>query len=114
MINFQTSPEKYAHWKLTFDGPVANLTMDVQEDTTLRDIGEDHGKTATQVALRWLVQQDNVAAIPKSATPENIKANMNIFDFELSEDDMKAIFAMATADGRQVNPDFAPKWDIAA
>src|SRR5688500_6954492 len=37
MINFQTSPEKYAHWKLTFDGPVANLTMDVQEDTTLAE-----------------------------------------------------------------------------
>ena len=37
MINFQTSPEKYAHWKLSFDGPVANLTMDVQEDTTLAE-----------------------------------------------------------------------------
>ena len=37
MINFQTSPDKYAHWKLTFDGPVANLTMDVQEDTTLAE-----------------------------------------------------------------------------
>ena len=37
MITFQTSPEKYAHWKLTFDGPVANLTMDVQEDTTLAE-----------------------------------------------------------------------------
>jgi len=37
MINFQTSPEKYAHWKLTFDGRVANLTMDVQEDTTLAE-----------------------------------------------------------------------------
>lgn len=37
MINFQTSPEKYAHWKLTFDGPIAHLTMDVQEDTTLAE-----------------------------------------------------------------------------
>ena len=37
MINFQTSPDKYEHWKLTFDGPVANLTMDVQEDATLGD-----------------------------------------------------------------------------
>jgi benzoyl-CoA-dihydrodiol lyase len=35
MINFQTSPEKYEHWKLTIDGPIANLTMDVQEDATL-------------------------------------------------------------------------------
>ena len=37
MINFQTSPEKYEHWKLAFDGPVANLTMDVQEDATLAE-----------------------------------------------------------------------------
>jgi len=37
MINFQTSPDKYKHWKLSFDGPVARLTMDVQEDETLVD-----------------------------------------------------------------------------
>ena len=37
MINFQTSPEKYEHWKLSVDGPVANLTMDVQEDVTLAE-----------------------------------------------------------------------------
>ena len=34
MINFQTSPKKYEHWKLAIDGAVANLTMDVQEDAT--------------------------------------------------------------------------------
>jgi benzoyl-CoA-dihydrodiol lyase len=37
MIDFQTSPEKYKHWKLSFEGPVARLTMDVQEDETLAD-----------------------------------------------------------------------------
>lgn len=37
MINFQTSPEKYKHWKLSFDGPVAKLSMDVAEDETLAD-----------------------------------------------------------------------------
>ena len=37
MINFQTSPDKYHHWKLNFDGPVASLTMDVQEDATLAE-----------------------------------------------------------------------------
>jgi len=37
MINFQTSPDQYKHWKLSFDGPVARLTMDVQEDETLND-----------------------------------------------------------------------------
>jgi benzoyl-CoA-dihydrodiol lyase len=37
MINFQTSPDHYKHWKLSFEGPVARLTMDVQEDETLND-----------------------------------------------------------------------------
>ena len=37
MINFQTSPEQYKHWKLSFDGAVATLSMDVQEDQTLAE-----------------------------------------------------------------------------
>jgi len=84
------------------------------KDATLKEIGMKYGKNAGQVALRWLVQQDGVAAIPKSATPENIKNNINIFDFELSAEDMEKIHALASDDGRQINPDFAPKWDKAA
>src|SRR5690606_28093761 len=84
------------------------------KDAVLKEIGLKHGKNAGQVTLRWLMQQDGVAAIPKSATPENIKANIDIFDFELDADDMKKIFARASPDGRQVNPDFAPQWDKAA
>lgn len=84
------------------------------KDATLKEIGLKYGKSAGQVCLRWLVQQDGVIAIPKSATPDNIKNNINIFDFELSADDMQKIHALASEDGRQVNPDFAPKWDRAA
>lgn len=84
------------------------------KDVILKEIGMKYGKNAGQVALRWLIQQNNVAAIPKSATPENIKANINIFDFDLSVDDMQKIHAMGSAEGRQVNPDFAPVWDKAA
>lgn len=84
------------------------------KDAALKEIGMKYGKTAGQVTLRWLVQQNNVAAIPKSATPENIKSNLDIFDFELSDEDMKKISAMGSDEGRQVNPDFAPKWDKAA
>lgn len=84
------------------------------KDEALKKIGKKYGKSGGQVALRWLMQQDYVAAIPKSATPENIKSNLDIFDFELSDDDMKAIFAMGADEGRQVDPDFAPKWDRAA
>ena len=45
---------------------------------------------------------------------KNIKNNINIFDFELSEDDMKAIHALARPDGRQIDPDWGPEWDQAA
>ncbi len=84
------------------------------KEATMKEIGLKYGKNAGQVTLRWLVQQDNVAAIPKSATPENIKNNLNIFDFELSEDDMQKIHALAQEDGRLINPDFAPEWDKSA
>lgn len=83
-------------------------------DSTLKEIGLKYGKNAGQVCLRWLVQQDGVIAIPKSATPENIKNNINIFDFELDAGDMQKIHALASPGGRQVNPDFAPEWDRAA
>ncbi len=86
---------------------------DAIKDRVLQEIGSKYGKNAGQVALRWLMQQDNVAAIPKSATPENIKSNIKIFDFELSAEDMAAIHALAKPDGRQVNPGFAPVWDNA-
>lgn len=84
------------------------------KDAALKEIGLKYCKNAGQVTLRWLTQQDGVIAIPKSATPENIKANINIFDFELSAEDMAKISAMGSDEGRQVNPDFAPKWDKAA
>ncbi|HEX2740478.1 MAG TPA: aldo/keto reductase, partial [Rubrobacter sp.] len=67
----------------------------VQEDTTLREIGEAHGKTATQVALRWLVQQDNVCAIPKATSDEHLMENLDIFDFDLSREEMLSISSLS-------------------
>lgn len=99
-------------WVLTAYSPVARGK--VLNDAALKEIGLKHGKSPAQVTLRWLMQQDNVAAIPKSATEKNIRANLDVFDFELSADEVKTINAMAKADGRLVNPDFAPRWDQAA
>ncbi len=84
------------------------------KDSVLKEIGLKYGKNAGQVTLRWFMQQDNVCAIPKSATKENIVGNMNIFDFELSDDDMAAIHALAKPDGRMIDPEFAPIWDESA
>jgi 2,5-diketo-D-gluconate reductase B len=67
----------------------------VQDDSTLREIGEVHGKTATQVALRWLVQQDKVSAIPKATGEEHLEENLDVFDFELSGEEMDRIFSLS-------------------
>ncbi|MDR6104538.1 2,5-diketo-D-gluconate reductase B [Agrobacterium larrymoorei] len=84
----------------------------VPKDDVLRDIGAKHGKTAAQVALRWAIQQPDVIALSKTATESRLPENFDIFDFELSDEDMKAIFALATKDGRIVNPGhLAPEWD---
>ena len=86
----------------------------VAEDGVLQEIGKAHGKTAGQVALRWLVQQDGVIAIPKSGNPERQKQNIEIFDFELSADEMQRIFALQKPKGRIIDPaGFAPEWDAA-
>jgi 2,5-diketo-D-gluconate reductase B len=84
----------------------------VFRDRTLARIGERHGRSPGQVALRWLVQQEGVAAIPRSSREANAKANLEIFDFALSEAEMAEIFALAHPGGREVElPGFAPSWD---
>jgi diketogulonate reductase-like aldo/keto reductase len=60
------------------------------EDPTLTAIGKKYGKSAAQVALRWAVQ-NSITPIPKSANPKRIRENTEIFDFELSQDDMDMI-----------------------
>ena len=57
---------------------------------TLENIARKHGKTAAQVALRWLIER-GIVAIPKSTHKERMAENFNIFDFKLAEDDMAAI-----------------------
>ncbi|QCS42550.1 aldo/keto reductase [Natrinema versiforme] len=75
---------------LTAYSPLAE--GDVVGDERLAAIGEPYGKSAAQVALRWLVQHPFVAAIPKAASREHIEANADIFDFELSPEEMRAVF----------------------
>ena len=62
----------------------------VQNDNILEGIGKKHKKTATQITLRWHVQQ-GLIAIPKSANPSRIKQNIDIFDFKLSESEILEI-----------------------
>jgi 2,5-diketo-D-gluconate reductase B len=77
---------------LTAYAPVARGA--VHDDPVLLEIGAAHGKSAAQVALRWLVQQPRVVAIPKAASPEHQRANLEIFDFVLSDGEMARIAAL--------------------
>ena len=74
---------------LTAYSPLAEGS--VPGDDRLSEIGEPHGKSAAQVALRWLLQQPPVAAIPKAASREHIEANADVFDFGLSDEEMEAV-----------------------
>jgi 2,5-diketo-D-gluconate reductase B len=84
----------------------------IQGDAVLTEIGRRYGKTAAQVALRWLMQQDIIAAIPRSSNAARIADNIDVFDFELDESDMRRIGALKRPDGRTANPvGRAPQWD---
>ncbi|PST26419.1 aldo/keto reductase [Mesorhizobium plurifarium] len=84
----------------------------VPADRLLTEIGGRHGKTAAQVALRWLVQQQDVIVLSKTATEARLKENFAIFDFALTREEMAAIRELARPDGRIVNPQgLAPEWD---
>lgn len=87
---------------------------DVSGKDALSEIGLKYQKSPAQVALRWLVQQEAVVAIPKSATQSHIKANIDIFDFELSGEEMTAMFTLTQSNKRIINPEWAPAWDKAA
>lgn len=64
----------------------------VATNETLREIADAHEKTPAQVALRWLIQQDPVVAIPKATSRDHRYENLQVFDFELTGTEMRAIF----------------------
>ncbi|OGN43262.1 MAG: 2,5-didehydrogluconate reductase [Caulobacterales bacterium RIFCSPHIGHO2_01_FULL_70_19] len=83
----------------------------IADDATLVEIGRAHGKTPGQVTLRWLIQQE-VIAIPRTAKESRAAENFDIFDFELSAEEMDRIHALARPDGRLgdwIDPAF--QWD---
>jgi 2,5-diketo-D-gluconate reductase A len=64
-------------------------------DPNLSEIGAAHGKSVAQVVLRWLIQRD-VVVIPKSVRADRMRENIDVFDFELTDDQMTRIVAMDT------------------
>ena len=83
----------------------------VADDPTLKEIGDHHGKSAAQITLRWLIQQD-VIAIPRTTKVHRAQESFDIFDFALTDEDMDRIHALARPDGRLGDwLDKAFEWD---
>lgn len=76
----------------------------ILDDVTLKALAEKYGKTPAQIVLRWHYQNDTIT-IPKSVTPSRIEENMQIFDFELSSEDMLKIKGMNKNERFGQNPD---------
>jgi 2,5-diketo-D-gluconate reductase B len=82
----------------------------VPGNEVLERIGKAHGRSSSQVALRYLVQQ-GIVPIPRTANRDHLAANLAVFDFKLSDAEMAEIGRLKQAGGRVVNPPHAPKWD---
>lgn len=83
------------------------------DDPIVGEIAKAHGKTHAQICLRWLIQQPGVAAVPRALEERHIAENIDVFDFSLSEDEMRRLSALR---GRRIRiadpPERAPKWDV--
>ncbi len=78
----------------------------------LVEIGRKHGASASQIGLAWLLEQPDVAAIPKSARPERMRENLAALALRLDDEDRARIAALPK-DRRIANPPFHPVWDAA-
>lgn len=96
VFNQQTEPqrimEKYGTQIMSW-GPFAEGRSSFFSNETLKEIGAKYGKSVAQVALRYLIRR-GVVVIPKSTHIERMKENLDVFDFELSVEDMAAIAAL--------------------
>ena len=70
----------------------------------LKTIAEKYGVSVAQLCIRWCLQND-VIPLPKSVTPDRIRQNIDVFDFEISSHDMTVINAMEYCGGSELNPD---------
>jgi len=83
------------------------------DDPTVGEIARTHGKTPAQICLRWLIQQPGVAAVPRALEERHIAENIDVFDFSLSDEDMRRLSGLRSRRIRIADPpERAPKWDV--
>ncbi|MEX0955795.1 MAG: aldo/keto reductase [Rhizobiaceae bacterium] len=85
--------------------------LDLMREPAIAEAAKAHGRTPGQIILRWHIQQDGVAAIPRTSRRERLAENLDIESFELTTAEMAAISAHQTANSRICDFDFSPEWD---
>lgn len=93
---------------ITAFSPLAKGEVAANKD--LQEIAKKYGKSPAQISLRWLIEQENVVAIPKASSEEHLKENFDVFDFFLEDEDFDRIDQLEKGK-RLVNPSFAPNWE---
>lgn len=83
----------------------------VMREDVLINIGKKYGKTAAQVTLKWLIQQPKVLAIPQASSHEHRVKNLDIMDFELTNEEMVQINGIKKGE-KLVNPSWSPDWEL--
>ena len=83
----------------------------VMKEPLLQEIANKRDATPAQVALAWLLSQDQVVAIPKTSTPEHAESNLRAADLALSEEEIRRINELRSPEGRIIDPSFAPDWE---
>ncbi|MEM6800464.1 MAG: aldo/keto reductase [Bacteroidota bacterium] len=94
---------------LTAYSPLAK--GEVVGNPILKEIAQRYSKTEAQVALRWLIEQEDVIAIPRSSSLDRLAANLEVFDFWLSEEDTAAVDSLQAAGKRLIDWQYSPEWD---
>jgi len=79
-------------------------------DAVLAEIADRHHKHPAQVVLRWLLDHENVAAVPKASSRAHLESNLAVFDFSLSGEEREQIAGLDRRD-RIIDPPFAPDWE---
>jgi diketogulonate reductase-like aldo/keto reductase len=83
------------------------------DDPVVGEIATAHGKTHAQICLRWLVQQPTVAAVPRALEETHIVEDLDVFDWSLSDEEMRKISALRSRNIRIADPpERAPQWDV--
>ena len=98
-------------WFITAYSPLAQGKL--RDQPVLQRIAEQHDRSIWQVALRWLLQQPDTVVLPRTTSEAHLRDNFEVFDFELTESEMRQIFALTKQNRKLADPDFAPDWHYA-